>query len=235
MSNRFPENRTKAYWDKKVPYPYQSKKVAFAEFLLMAVCAILGALSLWWLYPEDGFKIFFVLMSIACFLGYLVLQRGVLLSKLDEITGDTKTKELVFLGYGRIDDHDFISGLYPQDMYVYRLEMYYRVNRKVQIGNRILRCVMTEERHEELDELFFGEASLTPRKKGDKFEYVYFISTFILRPIMRFISDGNGSPIFLVTYTRFNKELLKIELAEGETYPESEEYKELLERVNIMF
>ena len=231
MRDPIPAEKTKAYWDRRVPFPYQQKKVLLIDIVEAILSGILVGSIYFFLGFEIDYRINAVIMMSICYLLVIVFfLRTYLFSKIDKSTGDTRTKEMYFIGFGKSESLDSIRFLYPKELSVHRVQLYYRVDGKFQIGPRYLRCVITDEKWDEMVDLFW-EWNNSPSKKrywGD------ILINFILHSFIG-TYDAEDSANFKVTYTRFNKELLKIELAEGETYPESEEYKELLERVNIMF
>ena len=210
MKQEIPKNRTKAYWDSKVPDPCQNKKVIWGDR-----CQLFGKVSILFLLNiviSHGDKVSWIITIVGLPLIFVCLEwvfRCSYLRRQDE----TITIKLRFSDIGylyRESDYDAVRKLYPQEMDVRRFHLFYRLDDKKHILSRrkCLRCIGTREKFEALEHLIHMKETAVLRKE---------------------------SRMFKVTYIKSNKELERIEKEEGETYPIHCDYEELLERINIMF
>ena len=226
MKRQIPEDRTKAYWEDKVPNPCGNKKVKFIylrnSFFFMLILTLFVFWSVW-----DGLSFQAGIVVITIWFAYVLVAviSAVVSEKLPKWRirknhgkDPVLVNNLIFyqmkIVWGTINSSapqdDPVNKLYPEDMLVFRFMLYYKLNGKKRVfGNKqYLNCLGTQEKYEELERLLHMKETAVLRKE---------------------------SRVLKVTYTKYNKELVKIEKAEGETYPIHCDYEELLERINIMF
>lgn len=231
MKEQIPQEKTRSYWEEKVPNPQEDKRVEFINrrntFLHLLVItlliifgpviefgweeffskAVIVGLAFW-------FSFLFIIMAVSAVSDYLP-KRGIKKNfGKDPIVVD----ELVFYGikgmwrahYYEAPEDDPIKDLYPEEMKVARYMIYYKLKgKKRRYGlKQYLSCICSREKYEEIERLIHMKETAILRKESRRFK---------------------------VTYTKYNKELVKIELAEGETYPLHCDYEELVEKINIMF
>ena len=230
MKSEIPPKKTKAYWEKILPNlqrqkekVYLKKSIIFVVITSFVYFAVLG--MRFGIDFDMNFKAWFPICII-----WPVLSSGVILihflrrylhKKKNGGTEPTLEKEMFLrntceawggnVSGGEPQDSP-INTFFPKDMVVSELQIFFRFPKQSLIWPDILDqhllCICTPEKHQYIDTLIHMKEGLTLRKESRRFK---------------------------VTYKKYSKELVRIDLCDDETYPAHCGYEELTERINIMF
>lgn len=200
-------------WKNKVKHPYRKCLKVDTLYDMIAVIGFPLLLFIRGLYEPlflNASGILFLLLLIL----YVVTHLSVLFEYLDEKSGLVMSDVVSFYEiehFYRYLDQEPVAKLYPSILNVRRMELKCKSSTKYYcFGIRrryVIRCVGTYRRERALHSLFFPLEGRYVRRK----------ESFPLK----------------VTYTKYNKSLIKLEMVEGEKYPDGITKK--LEKINIMF
>ena len=224
MKSEIPYEKTKEYWDKKIPdMRQQSLKKSFLKTtgsvilisFLFLFCAVLDIGS-------ESFPVWLMIWGIflggALMIQIVIFFYAPLRIRLNGNTDPIIVSKMVFYDiegtwgqiYGPQPGEDPLNHLFPEDMVVFEFRLFYKENGKKRIHrcHPYLYCIGTMEKYWETEQLIHMKESAVPRKESRKFN---------------------------VTYKKYSRELLEIRLDENEFYPENCYYEERLNRINILF
>ena len=200
-------------WKNKAKHPY--RKCLKVDTLYNMIPIIIFPILRYWRFHDDPFAIILALvMFFSMLLLCTIIQRSVLFEYLDEKSGLVMSDVVSFYEiehFYRYLDQEPVAKLYPSILNVRRMELKCKSSTKYYcFGIRrryVIRCVGTYRKERALHSLFFPLEGRYVRRK----------ESFPLK----------------VTYTKYNKSLIKLEMVEGEKYPDGITKK--LEKINIMF
>ena len=219
MKSEIPPEKTKAYWEKAIPDLYKQNQIVNLKKELktfLFVLPVYPVLILW----DGGYPFWFwtaLIIYLFCMIGYTVFHlSGVVKIHLHKETNPLISQEVVFtqvkgtlwgLCYDSEPESYPINKHFPEDITAFSFWIYYKYREKSLRRQRIL-CIGTEEKFGSIENLIHMKEGLTLRKESRRFR---------------------------VTYKKYSKELVRIDLCDDETYPAHCGYEELTERINIMF
>ena len=201
-------------WTDKVKYPY--RKCLKIDCMYHLILVIVFPALMYGRFHDDGaIAIIWTLVTFfSMLLICMVIQRSVLLEYLDEKHKETVTNIVSFYEvdyFYRHLDQEPVTKLYPSMMMVRRMELKCKSTTKYYcFGIRkryVIRCVGSYRKERALYSVFFP-------KEG------------------RYVRRKESHP-FKVTYTKYNKSLIRLDMVEGEEYPEG--FTAKLEKINSMF
>ena len=222
MRMEIPENRTKSFWDAEMPDKNEkAQRIIYWKSLrntfLMSLC--FPFIEIIW---GPRFPIF-ILWGVFC-LFFAVTLTACYVNSLKKIKKD---KEGGFLSYETIILRDIestwgqqgidwepelhpINKLFPDDITVFEFKIKYKKpnQNKSWFPSLKVYCIGTPEKRKLIEKLIHMKEGVALRHESRRFK---------------------------VTYKKYSKELIRIDLCEDEEYPAHCHYEELVEKINIMF
>ncbi len=220
-----PPEKTKAYWEKKMPDMYMISRIftvkhlcikyfligVFLTFFILILESIYSEINLVWILGLT-----WAIFTISCEMAYsyysifFIKRNDGIDPIISKICIIYEKEQFVGPIFGGIAKESPVNKLFPDDMVVSEIILNYKTSgqKYCYFPRRRLFCLCTEEKQEEIEKLIHMKERLTLRKESRRFK---------------------------VTYKKYSKELVRIDLCEDEEYPAHCHYEELIERINIMF
>lgn len=214
-----PPEKTKAYWEKKMPdlRHKASKNQFWRAMLYTLIGGFLIFLFCFFEYTRSGYKEVFLMELLFvwnCFVWiYYYIQRKWAKDKDREIIRELSFYEIEQVWstiHGSTAEESPVNKIISEDFIVSEVNLFIKLKcqKYRYLPMRALNCICSKEKQEEIEKLIHMKERLTLRKESRRFK---------------------------VTYKKYSKELVRIDLCEDEEYPAHCHYEELIERINIMF
>lgn len=198
---------------RKVKYPYRKCLKVDTMYALLAII-IFPILLLLEDISDSLYRLASLILFLALLVLYIIVHLSVLWEYLDEKCGKVSTDVVLFYEIDHFYhylDQEPVAQLYPSLFMVRRMELKCKSTTKYYcFGIRkryVIRCVGSYRKERALYSVFFP-------KEG------------------RYVRRKESHP-FKVTYTKYNKSLIRLDMVEGEEYPEG--FTAKLEKINSMF
>ncbi len=228
MKEKIPLEKTKAYWENQVPDMYKQKeKILFKKGLrncCLATIFGLGISSLIYITESPFFSLILALCGISLLIFFLVLYLVHFFRPRRKIrknggVDSLVAQEVIFYetegtwetANSETLPHEHpVNKLFPEDITVFEFDLDYKLpDQNIRwFPIRRVYCIGTPEKRELIEKLIHMKEGVALRHESRRFK---------------------------VTYKKYSKELVRIDLCEDEEYPAHCHYEELVERINIMF
>jgi hypothetical protein len=225
MKSEIPPEKTKAYWEQQIPDLQRKAKTltikkTVRNMFVAAAAVSLFSFALGIIYSD--LKPFFIccplfaLFIVVIYLIYFfyapfIIKRHHGMDPMTVCDCVIYEADQAWNGpYGMEAKDSPINRFFPDSMIVSELLLRYKIKGQNFrfFPYRRFRCICTEEKQKEIENLIHMKEGLTLRKESRRFK---------------------------VTYKKYSKELVRIDLCDDETYPAHCGFEELTERINIMF